>query len=53
MVASSANDGLRLVAAESPGVIASDIGMPDKDGLEMIRELRARSPEVAKSRRSL
>jgi CheY-like chemotaxis protein len=48
MVASSADDGLRLVAAESPDVIVSDIGMPDKDGLEMIRELRARSPEVAK-----
>ena len=43
VVASSANDGLRLVAAEPPDVIVSDIGMPDKDGLEMIRELRARS----------
>ncbi len=48
VVASSANDGLRLVAAEPPDVIVSDIGMPDKDGLEMIRELRALAPDVAK-----
>lgn len=47
-VAPSANDGLNLIAAEPPDVIVSDIGMPDKDGFEMIRELRARSPEAAK-----
>lgn len=42
-VASSAEDGLRLVSAESPDVIVSDIGMPEKEGLEMMRELRART----------
>ena len=37
----SADDGLRLVSQHPPDVIISDIGMPEKDGLEMIRELRA------------
>ena len=43
LLASSAEDGLRLVSENSPDVIVSDIGMPGKDGLEMMRELRARS----------
>ncbi len=43
LLASSAEDGLRLVKENSPDVIVSDIGMPGKDGLEMMRELRARS----------
>ncbi len=41
MLASSAEDGLRLVSENAPDVIVSDIGMPGKDGLEMMRELRA------------
>ncbi len=46
--ASSAADGLRLIEEEPPDVIVSDIGMPDKDGLEMMRELRAQSAQNAK-----
>jgi len=46
--ASSAAEGLRLIRAECPDVIVSDIGMPDKDGLEMMRELRAQSARNAK-----
>ncbi len=43
LIASSAEDGLQLVSEDAPDVIVSDIGMPGKDGLEMMRELRARS----------
>ena len=43
LLASSAEDGLRLVRENAPDVIVSDIGMPGKDGLEMMRELRART----------
>lgn len=43
LLASSAEDALRLVRENPPDVIVSDIGMPGKDGLEMMRELRARS----------
>jgi len=43
---------LRLVSEKSPDVIVSDIGMPEKDGLEMMRELRARSAQAGKFRRS-
>ncbi len=51
MLASSADDGLRLVSENSPDVIVSDIGMPGKDGLAMMRELRAQS--VGKQARRL
>jgi CheY-like chemotaxis protein len=42
-------EGLRLILAECPDVIVSDIGMPEKDGLEMMRELRAQSAHNAKT----
>jgi CheY-like chemotaxis protein len=48
VLASSAADGLRLVSEQPLDVIVSDIGMPDKHGLEMMRELRARSAQSAK-----
>jgi len=48
-LATSAQDGLRLVNEEPPDVIVSDIGMPEKDGLEMMRELRARADQVGKT----
>jgi PAS domain S-box-containing protein len=48
LLASSAADGLRLASEQPPDVIVSDIGMPEKDGLEMMRELRARSAQSAK-----
>ncbi len=48
LLASSAEEGLRMVDREKPDVIISDIGMPDKDGLEMMRELRARAAKNSK-----
>jgi PAS domain S-box-containing protein len=49
LLALSAEEGLRLVDEEKPHVIVSDIGMPDKDGLEMMRELRASSADGSKT----
>ena len=41
MLASSAGEGLELVARERPDMIVSDIGMPGEDGYEFIRKVRA------------
>ena len=38
--ASSADEGLQLLQAQRPHVVVSDIGMPDKDGYEFMRDLR-------------
>lgn len=40
ITASSAGDGLALVQADPPDVIVSDIGMPERDGYEFIRDVR-------------
>ncbi|MGE5208585.1 MAG: ATP-binding protein [Alphaproteobacteria bacterium] len=48
LLAVSADEGLRLVEQEKPHVIVSDIGMPNKDGLEMMRQLRAKSGDGSK-----
>jgi CheY-like chemotaxis protein len=39
--ASSAEDGLDLLQSERPDVLISDIGMPVKDGYQLMREVRA------------
>ena len=41
LLASSADEALALVCDEHPDLIVSDIGMPGKDGLEFIQEVRA------------
>src|SRR3954469_5725196 len=41
LVAESADRGLELLKSERPDVVLSDIGMPDKDGYEFIREVRS------------
>jgi PAS domain S-box-containing protein len=40
--ASSADEALKLFCAFKPQVLVSDIGMPHKDGYELIRQIRAR-----------
>jgi signal transduction histidine kinase/ActR/RegA family two-component response regulator len=45
ITASSADEGLALVESERPDVLISDIGMPDKDGYQLLRELRKLSAE--------
>ena len=41
----SAAEALGVFQAELPDVMISDIGMPDQDGYELIRKLRALPPE--------
>jgi CheY-like chemotaxis protein len=44
--AASASEALRMIIAKKPSIIISDIGMPDTDGYELLREIR-RSPELS------
>ena len=39
-VAENVNDGLEKAISFEPDLVLSDIGMPDKDGYELIREIR-------------
>jgi CheY-like chemotaxis protein len=41
IVASSASEGLEAISQHRPGVIISDIGMPDTDGYEFIKMVRS------------
>jgi PAS domain S-box-containing protein len=45
MVATSVDEAMRLLIARKPDVLISDIGMPDADGFELIRRVRALGPE--------
>ena len=40
LVADSAREALKLVTTEKPGIVISDIGMPDVDGYELLKQLR-------------
>ena len=40
LTASSADEGLKLLQSQRPNVVISDIGMPDKDGYQFMRDLR-------------
>jgi PAS domain S-box-containing protein len=44
-VAGSAGSALEALASSMPDVIISDIGMPDMDGYELMRKIRALPPE--------
>ena len=45
IIAGSADEGLELLKARRPHVIVSDIGMPDRDGYQFMRDVRALTPE--------
>ena|ERR1700754_2747178 len=42
--ASDGREGLYMAGAERPDLIITDINMPNLDGLEMIKQLRAQAP---------
>jgi CheY-like chemotaxis protein len=44
MTAGSAAEALRAVEEGRPDVLVSDIGMPDVDGYELLRRIRALGP---------
>lgn len=41
VIAGNAEDAVALVESERPNVLVSDIGMPDVDGFELLRRIRA------------
>ncbi|MES2336838.1 MAG: response regulator [Pseudomonadota bacterium] len=41
--AATARDGVSLAASEKPAVVLLDLGLPDRDGLELIQLLRERT----------
>ncbi len=45
LTASTASEAIMAVEKEKPDVIVSDIGMPDVDGYELLRRIRALGPE--------
>jgi len=44
--APGADAGLRMASARRPDLVLSDIKMPGKDGLELLRELRVLDPSI-------
>jgi CheY-like chemotaxis protein len=44
MTAATADEALRLVQGRRPDVLVSDIGMPDADGFELLKRVRALGP---------
>lgn len=46
VTAASADAGLAAFRGERPDVIVTDLIMPDKDGLELIQELRRADPKA-------
>jgi signal transduction histidine kinase/ActR/RegA family two-component response regulator len=45
LTAAGADEALRLVREDRPDVFVSDIGMPQTDGFELLRRVRALGPE--------
>ena len=46
MVARDGNDGLKAFWTEQPDIIITDIVMPDRDGVNVIKEIRNEFPDV-------
>ncbi len=46
VLAEDGHKGLKLFQSEAPDVVVTDIIMPDREGIETIREMRAVRPDV-------
>ena len=46
--ADSARAGLRLMATRAPHIAVLDLGLPDRDGLEVLREVRSSDETVSR-----
>jgi DNA-binding response OmpR family regulator len=46
MSAEDGEMGMRLARTERPDLVVTDLIMPDKDGIEIIQELRAERPDL-------
>jgi CheY-like chemotaxis protein len=44
--ASDGERGMRQLRAERPSIVISDLLMPEKDGIEIIQEIRKEAPET-------
>ena len=44
--AGSGPEGLRLLERETVDAVVLDVGMPDMDGIQVLRELKMRFPQV-------
>jgi DNA-binding response OmpR family regulator len=44
--AGSGPEGLRLLEGETVDAVVLDVGMPDMDGIQVLRELKMRFPQV-------
>jgi DNA-binding response OmpR family regulator len=44
--AADGDEGIKQFKAYSPALVVTDIIMPDKEGIEVIREIRAMAPET-------
>jgi CheY-like chemotaxis protein len=47
--ATSGGQGLEMLLRECPDVVLADIGMPEMDGYEFVKRLRALEPERARA----
>src|SRR5262245_36814034 len=44
--ASTGAEAIRIVGAHAPNLVVTDFNMPEVDGLQLLRELRARKPDL-------
>lgn len=45
-LAADGREGMNLMKQQQPDLVITDIMMPEMDGLEVLQEIRSRSPEI-------